>query len=75
MLHACNPYASIYQTAAKWLQGKAIELSRRLVNKCRTDLRRYNAPSVDKVGALMVGGDVDEADARNIVMRSTNGYF
>jgi hypothetical protein len=41
----------------------------------RTNLRRYNAPIVDEVGALMVGGDVDEADARDIIMRSTNGYF
>jgi hypothetical protein len=24
---------------------------------------------------LMVGGDVDEADARDIVICSTNGYF
>jgi hypothetical protein len=45
------------------------------VNNRRTDLRRYNAPTVNKVDALMVGGDVDEADARDIVIRSTNGYF
>jgi hypothetical protein len=32
MLHACNPYASIYQTAMERLQGGAIELSLRLVN-------------------------------------------
>jgi len=75
MLHACNPYAIIYQTAAKRLQGGAIELSLRLVNNRRTNLRRYNAPTVDEVGALMVGGDVDEVDARDIVVRSTNGYF
>jgi hypothetical protein len=45
------------------------------VNDPRTDLQRYNAPIADKVGALMVGGDVDEANARDIVVRSTNGYF
>ncbi len=75
MLHACNPYAIIYQTAAERLQGGAIELSLRLVNDCRTNLRCYNAPTVDEVGALMVGGDVDEVDARDIVLRLTNGYF
>jgi hypothetical protein len=75
MLHACNPYASIYQTTVERLQGGALELSFRLVNNRRTDLRHYNAPTVDKIGALMVGGDVDEADARDIVMRSNNGYF
>ncbi len=75
MLHACNPYASIYRMAAEWLQGGAIELSLRLVNNRRTDLRRYNAPTANKVGTLMVGGDVDEADAHDIVIRSTNGYF
>ncbi len=75
MLHACNPYASSYQMAVKRFQGGGIELSLRLVNNCRTDLRRYNAPTVNKVDALMVGGDVDEADARDIVIRSTNGYF
>ncbi len=75
MLHECNPYASIYQTAMERLQGRAVELSFRLLNDRRTDLRRYNAPTVDEVGALMVGGDVDEANARDIVIRSTNGYF
>jgi len=75
MMHACNPYANIYQTVAEWLKGEAVELSLRLVNDCRTDLWRYNAPTADKVGALMDGGDVDEADPRNSVVHSTNGYF
>jgi hypothetical protein len=75
MLHECNPYANIYQTAMERLQGEAVELSLRLLNDRRTDLRRYNAPTVDEVGALMVGGDVDEANAHDIVIRSTNGYF
>jgi hypothetical protein len=75
MLHACNPYANIYQMATERLQHGAIELSLRLVNDCRSDLQRYHAPTVDEVAALMVGGDVDEADSRNIVVRSTNGYF
>ncbi len=75
MLHACNPYASIYQMVAKRLQGRAIELNIHLVNDCRTDLRRYNASIANEVGTLMVGGDVDEANARDIVIRSTNGYF
>ncbi len=75
MLHACNPYASIYQMAAERLQGGAIKLNIRLMNDRRTDLRRYNVPTANEVGALMVRGDVDEADARDIVIRSTNGYF
>jgi len=75
MLHACNPYAIVYQTAVERFQGGAIELSFRLVNDHRTNLQRYNAPTVDKVGALMVGGDVDEVDARDIVVPSINGYF
>jgi hypothetical protein len=75
MLHACHPYTNIYQTATKQLQGVAIEPSFRLVNDRRTDLRRYNAPTVDKVSALMVGGDVDEANTHDIVVCSTNGYF
>jgi hypothetical protein len=32
MLHACNPYASIYQMVVEWLQRGAIELSFRLLN-------------------------------------------
>jgi hypothetical protein len=75
MLHACNPYANIYQMATEQLQGGAVELSLRLVNDRCTNLRRYNAPTVDEVGALMVGGDVDEVNARDIIMHSTNGYF
>jgi hypothetical protein len=75
MLHACNPYASIYQMVAERLQGGAIELNLHLVNDRRTDLQRYNAPIANEVSALMVGGDVDEADARNIVIRLINGYF
>ncbi len=70
-----NPYASIYQTVAERLQGGAVELNLRLVNDRRTDLQRYNAPTTDEVGALMVGGDVDEANACDIVVRSSNGYF
>ncbi len=75
MLHACNPYTSIYQMAVERLQGGAVELSLRLVNDRRIDLRRYNAPTIDEVGALMVGGDVDEINAHNIVVHWTNGYF
>jgi len=75
MLHACNPYANIYQMVAERLQREAIELSFHLLNDHRNDLRRYHAPTVDEVGALMVGGDVDEVDSRDIIMRSTNGYF
>jgi len=75
MLHECNPYASIYQIAMERFQGGVVELSLRLLNDCRIDLRRYNAPTADEVGALMVGGDVDEVNARDIIIRSTNGYF
>jgi len=75
MLHACNPYANIYQMAAERFQGGAVELSLHLVNNRRTDLRRYNVPTINEVGALMVGGNVDETDACDIVIRSTNGYF
>jgi hypothetical protein len=75
MFHAYKPYANIYQTTAEQFQGGAIELSLRLVNDRHTDLRRYNAPTVDEVGSLMVGGDVDEANARNIVVHLINGYF
>ncbi len=39
------------------------------------DLRRYNALIVDEVGALMVGGYVDEVDACDIDVCSINGYF
>jgi hypothetical protein len=53
----------------------AIELSFRLVNDRCTDLWRYNAPTANEVGALMVGGNVDEANARDIIVHSTNGYF
>jgi hypothetical protein len=75
MLHACNPYANIYLMVMEWLQGGVDELSLRLVNDRYTDLWRYNAPTTHEVGALMVGGNVDEADARDNVVRSTNGYF
>ncbi len=75
MLHACNPYANIYQTTVKWLQGGAVELSLRLVKDHHTDLRCYNVLIADEVGALMVGGYVDEADAFDIVVHSTNGYL
>jgi len=46
-----------------------------LLNDRHTDLQRYNVPTADEVGALMVGGDVDEVNARDIIIRSTNGYF
>ncbi len=75
MLHACNPYANIYQMAVERLQHGAIELSFYLVNDRHSDLRRYHVPTLDEIGALMVGGDVDEAHARDIVVRSSNGYF
>jgi len=75
MMHACNPYTNIYQTAAEWLQGEAVEINLRLVNDRHTDLQHYNAPNANKVGTFMVRGDVNEANPCNIVVRSTNGYF
>jgi len=45
------------------------------VNDRRINLRCYNAPTIDEIGALMVGGNVDEVYACDIVVRSTNGYF
>jgi hypothetical protein len=45
------------------------------VNDRRTDLQRYNVPTANEVGTLMVGGNVDEANARDIVVHLTNGYF
>jgi hypothetical protein len=50
------------------LQGEAIELSLRLVNDHCANLQHYHAPIVDEIGALMVGGNVDEADARDIIV-------
>jgi len=38
MLHACNPYANIYQMAAERLQRGAIVLSLHLLNDRRNDL-------------------------------------
>jgi hypothetical protein len=38
MLHACNPYAIIYQTVVDWLQGGVVKLSLRLVNDRHIDL-------------------------------------
>jgi hypothetical protein len=58
----------------EWFQGGAIELNLHLVNNRRIDLQHYNAPTIDKIGALMVGGDVDETYARDIVVRLINGY-
>jgi hypothetical protein len=39
MLHACNPYANIYQTAMERLQGGAVELSLCVVNDSHTDFQ------------------------------------
>jgi len=61
--------------ATERLQGGVVELSLHLVNDYHIELQHYNVPIIDEVGALMVGGDVDEADTRNIVMHLTNGYF
>jgi hypothetical protein len=61
--------------AMERIQGEAVELTLHLGNDRRTDLQPYNAPTIDEVGALMVGGDVDEVNARDIVVRSINGHF
>jgi hypothetical protein len=45
------------------------------VNHRRNDLRHYHALTVDEISALMVRANVDEANARYIVVRLTNGYF
>jgi hypothetical protein len=74
MLHACNPYTNIYQTAVEWLQGGALELSLRLVNDRRINLQRYNAPTIDEVGTLMVGA-MWMMQMHTTFVRSTNGYF
>jgi hypothetical protein len=76
MLHRHNPYAQLFLHARQRVQEDTVEFSIRLLASRVHDPRRYNAPTVEEIGALIVGGgDLSTANGRDIVLQTTHGTF
>lgn len=71
ILHDVNPYVHLYRQAAEL--GPLANYSICFRN-AGVDLRRYNAPSVSEVGALLLDGDgQDEARQRDVRVQCRGG--
>ena len=80
MLHQCNPYIEIYQTAKERLEDIPPELGNmqvilnprlQLIMEAGADKRRYNLPTSNEV-AMIIGDEYCEAGFRDIVLASRN---
>ena len=75
MLHDVNPYAQLYENARRRLSSQpTAPLSLRLVTLRNKDSRRYNTPTANEVGAIMVGDGTDtEEITRDIIVKKKGG--
>ena len=75
MLQDVNPYAQLYENARRRLSTHlAAPLSLRLVTLRNKDSRRYNTPTANEVGAIMVGdGTYIEEKTRDIIVKKKGG--
>ena len=75
MLHDVNPYAQLYENARRRLSSHpTAALSLRLVTLRNKDSRRYNTPTANEVGAIMVGDGTDtEQNSRDIIVKKKGG--
>ncbi len=76
MLHRHNPYAQLFLHARQRVQEDTAEFSIRLLASRVHDPQRYNAPTAEEIGALIVGGgDLSIANGRDIVLQTIHGTF
>ena len=75
MLQDVNPYAQLYESARRRLSTHpAAPLSLRLVTLRNKDSCRYNTPTANEVGAIMVGDGTDtEEKTRDIIVKKKGG--
>ena len=75
MLQDVNPYAQLYENARRRLStNPTAPLSLRLVTLRNKDSRRYNTPTANEVGAIMVGDGTDtEEKTRDIIVKKKGG--
>ena len=75
MLQDVNPYAQLYENAQRRLcTHSTAPLSLRLVTLCNKDSRRYNTPTTNKVGVIMVGDGTDTKEkTRDIIVKKKGG--
>ena len=70
IMHRFNPYVQLYKQASELgpLSNYSI-----CFRNAGVDLRRYNAPTVSEVGALLLDGEGDEARPRDVRVRCRGG--
>ena len=75
MLQDVNPYAQLYENARRRLCTHPVApLSLRLVTLRNKDSCRYNTPTADEVGAIMVGDGTDtEEKTHDIIVKKKGG--
>jgi PIF1-like helicase/Helitron helicase-like domain at N-terminus len=78
MLAANNPYINMYKHAHEILRDKPpeeqVNVAVRIVVEPNTDLRRYNAPTVKEVAAIIPGGGEESVSLhRDIIVRLHGG--
>ena len=75
MLQDVSPYAQLYENARRRLCAHlAVPLSLRLVTLCNKDSRRYNTPTANEVGAIMIGDGADTKEkTRDIIVKKKGG--
>ena len=72
MMHRVNPFVTSFQSIAEVSRTHGIDNVRMVIRSENTpDHRRYNAPTADEIGILIVGNDGNEnAGTRDIVLRT-----
>lgn len=74
MLHTHNPYVRTFKNAGSRIDGAEVpDVSLRILAERDTDPRRYNRPTADEIGVIMVGGEDIETCGRDIILRMRDG--
>ena len=75
MLELHNPYVRLYEQVRHRMENEqVVDLELRLFCLQSNDRRRYNTPTANKIGAIMVGDGFDGSISdRDIVLKSRDG--
>ena len=76
MLHECNPYVHVYRQAIDVVRDNPATEVRLIIRSDAqgVDRRRYNAPTVADVAAIMIGDEHErETQGRDIVVSTVGG--
>jgi hypothetical protein len=76
MLLDCNQYSTMFLHALEILERiPSRDLGLHILADLSTDLRRYNAPSIDEIAVLLPGSEEHSVNPRDIVLHSHDGQL